>query len=307
MWEDERFLALDPPAPNPQWLFIYLLTAPRTNVVPGLLRQSVTAAARTLQWQTVYFRDMLAKLEEQGMVIADADQGLFWVPKALRRYPVQTKKQVWAYCQDLIDLPQCDVSKRIIEGVVGFFALEDGGKWLETIQEFVRSQERLAQKAGSQSRLNFTVSCLSIVILEATSNSVTIRQKTTDSDFQSSPTDIAAVQSVYESWNDCVKKHQNVLAGLYKLTQDRRDQIATRLRENPDVEFWKSVFEKCHESDFLTGKNDRGWKATFDWLMKNSNNYVKVVEGRYSRTQTTPKPTPPSESLKPFQKHTYDY
>lgn len=42
----------------------------------------------------------------------------------------------------------------------------------------------------------------------------------------------------------------------------------------------KLVFEKANKSDFLLGKNDRGWKATFDWLI-DIDNFVKVQEGCY--------------------------
>ena len=31
----------------------------------------------------------------------------------------------------------------------------------------------------------------------------------------------------------------------------------------------------CKESKFLTGDNDRGWVAKFDWLMANDTNIVK--------------------------------
>ena len=34
-------------------------------------------------------------------------------------------------------------------------------------------------------------------------------------------------------------------------------------------------------SSFLKGNNNRKWKATFDWVFENSNNWVKVYEGQY--------------------------
>ena len=41
------------------------------------------------------------------------------------------------------------------------------------------------------------------------------------------------------------------------------------------------------ESDFLSGENDRGWKATFDWLIR-PKNFIKVVEGNYSNSNIRP-------------------
>ena len=34
-------------------------------------------------------------------------------------------------------------------------------------------------------------------------------------------------------------------------------------------------------SSFLKGDNDRGWKASFDWIFENNKNWVKVFEGNY--------------------------
>lgn len=41
-------------------------------------------------------------------------------------------------------------------------------------------------------------------------------------------------------------------------------------------------FNVVRKQPFLLGKNDRGWKADFDWLFKQSN-FVKVLELKYDR------------------------
>lgn len=40
------------------------------------------------------------------------------------------------------------------------------------------------------------------------------------------------------------------------------------------------AFRKAQASGFCTGRNDRSWKADFDWLL-NESNLVKVLEGKY--------------------------
>lgn len=42
------------------------------------------------------------------------------------------------------------------------------------------------------------------------------------------------------------------------------------------------------ESDFLTGKNEKGWQCTFDWFI-NSTNFQKVIEGNYKNRAGTGK------------------
>lgn len=46
------------------------------------------------------------------------------------------------------------------------------------------------------------------------------------------------------------------------------------------VDDFKTVFANTEASSFLKG-SDGGWKATFDWLIK-ENNFLKVLEGNYA-------------------------
>jgi len=67
------------------------------------------------------------------------------------------------------------------------------------------------------------------------------------------------------------------------LTNSRREHIAARFKQFKGVsDTFITLFRKTEESDFLKGKNDRGWKADFEWLMKNETNAVKVLEGKYA-------------------------
>ncbi|MDE5763776.1 MAG: phage replisome organizer N-terminal domain-containing protein [Ruminococcus sp.] len=50
------------------------------------------------------------------------------------------------------------------------------------------------------------------------------------------------------------------------------------------VEQIKKVFETAEKSDFLKGINNRDWKASFDWLIRESN-FVKVLNGNYNNKQ----------------------
>lgn len=66
---------------------------------------------------------------------------------------------------------------------------------------------------------------------------------------------------------------------LQKLSESRRKAIKARLHTYSYEDF-KTLFLKAEASDFLKGKNDRNWSATFDWLIKDSN-MTKVLEGNY--------------------------
>ena len=68
---------------------------------------------------------------------------------------------------------------------------------------------------------------------------------------------------------------------LKSLSESRKKAIKARLKTYT-VEDFKTLFEKAEKSDFLKGKNDRNWSATFDWMIKDSN-MAKVLDGNYEK------------------------
>ena len=65
------------------------------------------------------------------------------------------------------------------------------------------------------------------------------------------------------------------------LSDKRKKAIKARLNTYT-VEDFKRLFELAEESNFLKGKNNRNWSATFDWLIQDSN-MAKVLDGNYSQ------------------------
>jgi hypothetical protein len=90
------------------------------------------------------------------------------------------------------------------------------------------------------------------------------------------PEALAYAQMVL-AWNDiCGNKD---LPKVIQLTEKRKKHMRARLKERP-LKDWISIFKKVAATPFLTGQNDRGWKADFDWVM-NPDNVAKILEGKY--------------------------
>lgn len=90
--------------------------------------------------------------------------------------------------------------------------------------------------------------------------------------------------------NDIVAEFNKVVVRLPRvtmLTEKRRKLINARLNEY-DREAISVCFFKAGKSNFLAGENDRGWVASFDWILK-SENFVKVYEGNYDPKVSVPK------------------
>lgn len=72
------------------------------------------------------------------------------------------------------------------------------------------------------------------------------------------------------------------LSKVRSISSTRKKHLKARWKQfDYDLEAFKEAFEKVQASDFCKGQNKRGWKVDFDWLIKNDNNIVKVLEGKY--------------------------
>ena len=61
--------------------------------------------------------------------------------------------------------------------------------------------------------------------------------------------------------------------------KSRRDCVASRWREHPDIGFFHDLFHRIKDSDFLSGRANT-FKAGFDWIFKPAN-LQKILEGNY--------------------------
>ena len=64
------------------------------------------------------------------------------------------------------------------------------------------------------------------------------------------------------------------------LSEARKKAIKARLSSGYTPEDFRRLFERAEASGFLKGRNDRGWSATFDWLIADSH-MAKVLDGNY--------------------------
>ena len=57
------------------------------------------------------------------------------------------------------------------------------------------------------------------------------------------------------------------------------------LGQNYSLNEIQEVFERANKSKFLQGSNDRGWRATFDWIIT-PDNFEKIRAGNYDNSNT---------------------
>ena len=72
------------------------------------------------------------------------------------------------------------------------------------------------------------------------------------------------------------------LPKVKKIT-DKRIRLINTFLKNFSIEEFKTICETVNNNSFLTGKNNRGWKADFDFLI-NTNKATSILEGKYGDT-----------------------
>jgi len=80
-------------------------------------------------------------------------------------------------------------------------------------------------------------------------------------------------------WNEWASGHG--LPQVTKVAGKRKTLADTRAKEQPES-YWREVLGRVAMSPGLLGKNDRGWTATFDWLVEPMS-AAKVMEGKYDK------------------------
>lgn len=98
-------------------------------------------------------------------------------------------------------------------------------------------------------------------------------------------------EKIYNSLADAVRAFNSQLSEklpmVVTFNDKRKQKFATRWGEFEKVgepgEVWAKLIEIIKNSKFLLGEASE-WKCSFDWLIENSTNWLKVYEGHYNNS-----------------------
>ena len=86
-----------------------------------------------------------------------------------------------------------------------------------------------------------------------------------------------------KSWNAALAEQHSAMPKIRDVKSTRRKHISARCREYSEGVFLEMI-RKAAASDFLNGKNQRGWIATFDWCILPTN-FQKIIDGNYDNKE----------------------
>ncbi len=93
-------------------------------------------------------------------------------------------------------------------------------------------------------------------------------------------TDPRALLEIYE-------QERGALPPSRGWTQQRAGKCRARLGQRGfALEDFRAAVRRAGQTPFLCGGGERGWRASFDWLIANDTNFVKVLEGRYDAAES---------------------
>lgn len=154
----------------------------------------------------------------------------------------------------------------------GFFAIA-GWEEYQNIEGMDKIREQTRQRVAKYREKQKALPC-SVTVTQGNATEED-KDKELDKELDIKKEERIDCQQIVDLYHSICKSFPSVRS----LSDARKKAIKARLKSY-SLEDFKTVFENAEASSFLKG-SDGGWKASFDWLIKESN-MLKVLEGNYA-------------------------
>ena len=141
IWGDKKFRALSHLKPSGQGLFLYLLTNPNTNSIPGLYRAGVAAMAEELGWSTEGFAEAFDELIQNDLIKADLKSRVIFIPNAIKYNKPQSPNVIKSWVSHWDEIPECDL-KAYAHDILYAFIQTLGKAFLEAFELAISKASR---------------------------------------------------------------------------------------------------------------------------------------------------------------------
>lgn len=283
MWNDAKFRKLSPQPPSGQGLWQWLLTGPKTNIVPGLLVVDEWTIAGALRWPLEATRECLKEIEDAGMASVDREAGLVWIPNAVHYNPPGNPNVVTAWVRKLVsgEFPECELFNVALAYIDNYLASEKGDAFVKAFREglsesfreaFPEEFEEPFPKSGSRHQGSG------------------IRDQdaglpAADEPEPEGELDELAVAFV-AAWNE----NRGDLPQAGPLEGAAFRDFCARVIVSPtrrSAEWWRvQIAERAGRAKFLPAK--KGGPATAAWLLEKEERVAKLIAGEYD-VKSSPK------------------
>jgi hypothetical protein len=236
----------------------------------GLYKASIGGLADEKRWSRKRYQQAFDEAAEAGFVKYDDKALLIYIPNFIKYHPPASANVVISWGKVLQELPNSEFKKlcvaeirKVCEGM--------GDAFVKAFKDAIEIQ---------YSVFSINISSKEDVHLRNAppSNNSPKKQnkKKKDEELEEDITE------TMKSWNFWAKKGGDVgrpvIPEIKRMSQGRRKKLITRLKNPHFREYGETAMIALNNSPFHRGENDREWVATFDWFIKNDENYLKLLE-----------------------------
>jgi len=117
MHGDEKYRALTQVPPCGAGLWWHLLAGPQTGPIPGVFSIGRAAFAELLRWPQGGFDEAYAEVFQQGMVEADWEARVVWVPKAIEHNLPESPNVIVSWISEWDLIPECELKLKAWDSI----------------------------------------------------------------------------------------------------------------------------------------------------------------------------------------------
>ena len=231
IWGDEKFRSLSALKPSGQGLFLYLLTNPNTNPIPGLYRAGAAAMSEELGWRLEVFKECFQEALEQGLVKADFNARLVFIPNAIKFNKPQSPNVVISWAASWDELPECELKNEAYH-ILKDFLKGLGDTYLKAFCKAIRKASRIQEHEHDH-----------------------------DQEEDQNQKSIGGIVDLHsgklEQMNEVFVYWQNAMGHLNAKLDSKRCQKILKALETYDLAQLKQAIDGCSKTPYNMGDNDR--------------------------------------------------
>jgi hypothetical protein len=300
IWNDEKFRSLSDDA---RLSFLFLLSHPNLTAL-GAMRGTVPGLAAEIGWKPRRLRAALVALSARGMIEIDEAASFISMRHFLKyNEPTGPNSVTRAWPSALNLVPECGGRAKLVARCRRYLLQKsdefrasigdaiwdvfrdvpgDGPAKPSPIQEQEQKQKREQQQEQEgeteqhQHEGDDDAPPAAAPPSPSRENENSGRNLEPETLPAAPPVAVTTPQQLRDAWNTCAPN----LLPARELGRTRLRVMQQRLREQPSLDCWKSLFRRMNASSFLAGQNDRHWKADLDFALQ-PDKAARVLEGRY--------------------------
>lgn len=117
---------------------------------------------------------------------------------------------------------------------------------------------------------------------QSKSNSQSINTYSPQAEASGPPTNNFSIQTVAAIWNELAPSVLSRVNLPFSRPTKKMKILTSAIRRKSDQEWWTGLIGILSQRPFLLGENDRGWKATMDFVIEHAE---EIADGKYSGTK----------------------